>query len=69
MTNETVFRAKEYAEEALQWLVTDGVATKVTVQAERQGLSTLALGVLVVRGDKRLVNIRFVNVWDYLNAI
>lgn len=69
LTNETIFRAKEYTEEALQWLVDDGVAQRVEVQAERQGLSQLAIGVVIVRGDKRLLNIRFVNVWDYLNAI
>lgn len=66
---ETILRAKEYAEEALKWLVDDGVATSVEVQAERHGLSGVALGVRITRGEKSAINIRFVNVWDYLNAI
>lgn len=33
-----VIRAKQYAEEALQWLIDDGVAMKVEVEAERQGV-------------------------------
>lgn len=69
LTTETVLRAKQYAEQSLQWLVDDGVAASVTVIAERQGLSMLALAVLIVRGDKTALNIRFSNVWDYINAI
>ena len=68
LTTQTVLKAKEYAEEALQWLITDAVAAKVEVQSERQGLSRLALGVRLTRGDKRVLDIRFVDVWDYLNA-
>jgi phage gp46-like protein len=68
LTAKTVLEAKEYAEEALQWFVDDGVAAKVEVQAERQGLSQLVLGVVMTRGDKSLLNIRFANVWDYLTA-
>ncbi len=30
-------RAKQYVEEALQWLLSDGVAVKVVVETERQG--------------------------------
>lgn len=66
---QTVLRAKEYAEEALSWLVDDGVAAQVQVTAERQGLSGLALGITIIRGDKTALNIRFINVWNFLNAI
>jgi phage gp46-like protein len=69
LSQGTVSAAKEYAEEALKWLLDDGVAASVEVQAERQGLVTLALGVKIIRGDKSAINIRFANVWDYLNAI
>lgn len=69
LTTETVLRAKEYAEESLQWLVDDGVAAAVQVQSERQELDRLALGVKIVRGDGSSLNIRFSNVWDYLNGI
>lgn len=66
LTQQTVLRAKEYAEEALKWLIDDGVADGVTVVSERQGLDRLALGVLLVRGDKTLIDIRFTDVWNYL---
>jgi phage gp46-like protein len=69
LTAETVLRAKEYAEESLQWLIDDGVAAAFQVQAERQGLDRLALGVKIIRGDGASLNIRFTNVWDYLNGI
>lgn len=69
LTTETVLRAKEYAEESLQWLIDDGVAAAVQVQAERQELDRLALGVKIVRGDGTSLNIRFSSVWDYLNGI
>ena len=68
LTRQTVLRAQEYAEEALQWLVDDGVADGFTVQSERQGLDRLALGVVLTRGDKTLVNIRFLDVWGYVGG-
>lgn len=32
-TNETLARAKHYTEQALQWLITEKIATKITVDA------------------------------------
>jgi len=69
LTIETAQKAKEYAEEALQWLIDDGVVASVRVQSERQDIDRLALGIVLVGGDKSLLNIRFTHVWDYLNAI
>ena len=69
LTDETVSKAKEYAQEALQWLIDDGVAAAVQVVSEKQGLFKLALGIKIIRGDKTALNIRFTNVWDYINAI
>lgn len=66
LTDETVLRAKGYAEEALAWLVEDGVAQTVEVQAERQGLDRLALSCLIVRGNGTATAIRFADVWRYL---
>ena len=69
LTPETVLKAKEYAEEALQWLIDDGAAASVIVLAERYSIDTLALSITIIRGDASLLNIRFTNVWDYLNVI
>jgi len=66
---DTPAKAKEYAEEALQWLLDDGVAAKVDVQAERQGLETLALRVVIYKtGASVPLDIRFTNVWEFLHV-
>lgn len=67
LTAHTVALAKGYAEEALAWLVADGVAARVVVEAERQGLSTLALACRLYRDDGRvLADVRFTDVWSFL---
>lgn len=66
---ETAARAQEYATEALQWLIDDGVAAKVEVVAERQGLSTLALAVRIYKtGAAVPLDIRFTDVWEFLHV-
>ncbi len=66
---ETVALAKEYAQEALQWLVDDGVASRVEVEAERQGLHTLALACRIYKtGGAAPINVRFTDVWETLNV-
>ena len=56
-------RARGYAAEALAWLVEDGVAAQVGVEAEAIGPATLGLGVVVTRpgGPGRQ---RFDFVWE-----
>jgi phage gp46-like protein len=64
---ETVARAKEYAQEALQWLVDDGIAARVEVDAERQGQSTLAMACRIYKPKVAApLDVRFTNVWDFL---
>lgn len=64
---ETLTRAKAYAEEALQWLVDDGVAARVLVEVERQGLTTVALACRFFKSDgKVLADIRFTDAWSFL---
>lgn len=64
----TPLRAKEYAEEALAWLVADGVASSVVVQAERAGLSQLSMRCVIVKGDGARLDIRFNDAWSFLNV-
>ncbi len=67
---ETARQAREYAEEALAWLVKDGVAARVEVEAERHGIDTLALACRIYRRDGTLAaDVRFNNVWETLNGI
>lgn len=70
LTDDTVRRAREYAEEALAWLVEDGVMARVDVQAERQGLERLGLACQFYRHDgRKAVDVRFTNAWGFLNAL
>lgn len=63
---ETFNRAREYAREALQWLVDDQVSAAVDVAAERYGRSGLALVVTITRADRRVTELRFADVWQRL---
>lgn len=58
-----VSRAREYAAEALQWLIDDGIAKAVNVTAEivRQGV--LGLDIEIVRSGKPLAKYRFETFW------
>lgn len=68
LTTSTVQRAIQYAREALTHLVDDGVASRVTVEAERQGIDMLAMRVVVYRVDGTQLDLRFANVWSQLNV-
>lgn len=60
---QVLARAREYALEALQWLIEDGVASAVDVTAEivRQGV--LGLAVEIRRAGKPPVRYRFEQFW------
>lgn len=62
---EVLARAREYTDEALAWLIRDGVAQAVTVTAEFTTEGWLALGIEIDRpgGPSRL---RFDHVWKAL---
>lgn len=69
LTAETVARAKEYAEEALAWLIEDGVAARVDVESERIGLYTLGLACRIYKSAGGApLDIRFTDVWEFLNV-
>jgi phage gp46-like protein len=59
-----VNRAREYAQEALAWLVEDSIASRVTVEAEivRQGV--LGLGVTIYRSAQTVQKYRFDLFWQ-----
>ena len=59
----TINEAREMAEEALAWLIEDGVATRVEVIAERMGLSGLALSVRITRTNGAVLDLRFADIW------
>lgn len=69
LTDATVQQAKDYAKEALQWLIDDKIAARINVSSQRQGLSTLALGCAIYNADdKAQAVIRFQNLWSLLHV-
>jgi phage gp46-like protein len=66
VTAATVVRARQLAEEALDWMVAEGLATSVDVTAERRGIDAIALGVRVLRDERVLAELLFANLWEVL---
>lgn len=63
---ETETLAEIYANEALQWLVDVGAASKLEVIATRRGTSILALQTKVWRGPELDVDLRYQLLWSEL---
>lgn len=62
-TLSTVAAARGYVEAALAWLVEQGIATRVDVTAERQGLDRIAVEVTIARVEGGPVVLRFAELW------
>ncbi|WP_300656120.1 phage GP46 family protein [Pseudomonas sp.] len=60
---ETQRRAKEYAEEALAWLVTDGIAARVEVTTSVPRRGVLGLAVAVHKLDGNIENFQYEFIW------
>jgi phage gp46-like protein len=48
-TDETLSLAREYCEEALRWMLEDGVASDVTVETEWVRMGVMGIGVEITR--------------------
>jgi len=69
-TNNILNRAREYAEEALQWLIDDGVAATVSVAASWVRTGMLGMVIDITRPDGSSENFRFEQAWNgALNAV
>lgn len=68
-TAATVAKAEQYAAEALQWLIDDGVASAVNVTAERAGLDIISLSVEVIRPTGTALDLRFASLWEAQSAV
>jgi len=69
LLQSTFNRAREYALEALQWLIDDGVANRVEVVTERYGMDGLALTCTIYRVEGSTVQLRFDQAWEAIRAI
>ncbi|MCD7099126.1 phage GP46 family protein [Stenotrophomonas sp. MMGLT7] len=69
---EVLQRARQYATEALQWLVDDDVVKSVAVEAEWHrldaGARTLALQVVLQHQAGNTIRYRFANFWGSING-
>lgn len=64
LTDEVVARAREYAEESLQWMIDDALASAVNVSTDREN-NRLNMSVEIVRpGDAQRIQARFQNLWE-----
>jgi phage gp46-like protein len=68
ITVHTPKQAKEFADEALAWLIVDGVASQVIADAERGGMEQISLRTQIVRGNAPTLDMRFNNAWSFLNV-
>lgn len=62
-TQETLNRAREYAEEALAWMVADGVARGVEVESFVVRNGVLGLSVVIQRPDASVARFRYETLW------
>jgi len=58
----TASKARDYCAQALQWMIDDGIARAVTVDAERGGLYQLSIAIQIVRPDGD--SLRYAYLWD-----
>jgi phage gp46-like protein len=63
---ETLRRAREYAEEALAWLVADGIAARVEVVPSVPRRGVLRLAIAVIRSAGGVENHQFDVLWEAL---
>ena len=62
-------RARQYAREALQWLVDDGIARAVDVEANFPRMGVLTLDVAIARALGAPVRFRYETFWSGSNAV
>ena len=66
-TNEVLGRAKQYIEEALEWMIDDGVCKDITVTTERvgdPGKDVLAFSIKILKNDETSFAMKFDDLWS-----
>lgn len=64
----TLLKVRQYAEEALAWMVDAGIAARVDVAAERQDLGRVALKVVVSKTDGGQEAVAYPDLWSAFAA-
>jgi phage gp46-like protein len=72
-TRDTLGLAQRYAQDALQWLVTDGIAKQVIVNTSwlgnAAGSTALGIGIAIVKPDGSMTRFRFAWAWQGLAVL
>ncbi|MEC5321135.1 phage GP46 family protein [Brenneria populi subsp. brevivirga] len=69
LTPKMAQRAENYANEALQWLIDDGVVAVITAEAQIVYPSRLNLTINYQKPDLTNESIKFYWVWEQINAV
>jgi len=64
VTSEAINQTREYAIEALQWMIDGGLAVRVDVITERRGIDGVAMAITIYRVDGRTETIRYDDLWE-----
>lgn len=67
ITSETMQRAREYSEEALQWFVDDGIAEDISVEVERKGLYQATIHIDIRRPGEQKTR-RYSYLWNTIES-
>lgn len=62
-------RAKEYAREALAWMIEDGLAAEILVEAERGRGDILGLSIDIIKPSGELVNFIYQDIWESMTHV
>jgi len=63
VNNQTIQRARDYAAQALQWLIDDGIARRIDITAERNGVDRLDMLIELYKQDSEVLRLRFDDIW------
>lgn len=64
LTSENLALIKKYAENALQWIISDGVASSVSVSVVREGIDRVSLAVTIQRPGGMSKSYKFYKIWS-----
>ena len=62
-------RAKEYARESLAWMIEDGLASEITIEAEKGRNDILGLSIDIVKPSGELVNFTYQDIWESMTHV
>lgn len=63
LTNDLVNRVRTYLRDALQWMLVDGVVSRIDIDVQRTGINELGNSIVLWRGNSPLT-LSFENFWS-----